>query len=327
MESTRISRYVLSSLAAIHIGTAAAATIQQDFTSNPLELGWKVFGDPALFVWDTSQHHLQVTWDSSRQNSYYYHSLGTVLNRQDDFAFGFDLRLEEIGPGHNSTKPYPLQLAIGLLNFEQAIHPGFVRGTLAATNLVEFNYFRPTEYPATVWPALVSTNGMLNYNGQSDYTVITITPGDWFRVEMSYTASNSTLRTTITRNGEPSGPANPVVLSSSFTDFRVDTFSITSFTDAGDDYNSLLAKGVIDNVQITLPPPPVSEIAGAWSAGIGQVQFAGRLNWVYTLERSEDLRTWTAASAPVPGTGLKMSLEDTTSGSPKAFYRVRAYRP
>src|SRR4051812_46074569 len=78
---------------------AGAATIVENFNSNPLNDGWKIFGDASLFQWDTTNQDLRVTWDSSQTNSYFYHPLGTILGTNDDFSVDFDLRLDDIGAG------------------------------------------------------------------------------------------------------------------------------------------------------------------------------------------------------------------------------------
>jgi len=305
-----------------------AATLQEDFATDPATRGWKVFGDAGLFSWNRTNQTLQVTWDSSLPNSLFYHPLGTVLTRDDDFGFACDLRLDDIGLGVNTNKTFAFEIALGLLNFDQASAPGFLRGTGAnATNLVEFDYFRDTGYGATIWPELVDTNGTFNYNGPSDYTLLEMTTGDWFRVNLAYTASNQTLVTTMTRNGIPFGPINAVALNPNFTDFRVNAFSITSFTDAGDDYDSVLAHGVVDNIVITLPPPPVAKVVGFPANGQFEVQFPSRSNWLYTLERTEDFTSWISASPSQNGNGGGMVLIDSNAPPQKAFYRVRAERP
>ena len=72
----------------------AAATITENFSANPLQNGWQIFGDTNLFQWDSTNQNLAVTWDSSQTNSYFYHPLGTILTRNDDFSLAFDLAIE-----------------------------------------------------------------------------------------------------------------------------------------------------------------------------------------------------------------------------------------
>src|ERR1044071_669661 len=108
---------------------AAATTINEDFSSNPLQKGWHIFGDTNLFQWDPSNQNLRVTWDSSKGNNYFYHPLGTVLTRQDDFSVAFDLRLNDIGPGPDTNKSTSFQIAIGFLDLDIAGSTNFLRGT------------------------------------------------------------------------------------------------------------------------------------------------------------------------------------------------------
>ena len=105
MWNVRSLALALAGLSLARIPAAQAATISQDFSSNPAQAGWQVFGDTNLFAWDQTNQALEVTWDSSRPNSYFFHSLGTVLTRQDDFSCSFDLRLQDIGPGLKKRWP------------------------------------------------------------------------------------------------------------------------------------------------------------------------------------------------------------------------------
>jgi hypothetical protein len=216
-----------------------------------------------------------------------------------------------------------------LLNFGEASSTNFLRGTgTDSPNLVEFDYFRDAGFGATIWPTFISSNSVFNYNGGTeDYTLLALTTGDLFHVGLAYTASNSTMTTTMTRNGVAFGPIIPVPLSTNFTDFRVDTLAICSYSDTGDNYDSLLAHGTVDNLSITTPPPPLAGVTGGFASDhTWQVQFTGRTNWLYTLERSMDFLKWTTASSTVEG-GPNQVLRDTLPGAVGAFYRVRAQRP
>ena len=57
---------------------------------------------------------------------------------------------------------------------------------------------------------------------------------------------------------------------------------------------------------------------GAWEA-----RFFTHSNWLYTLERTSDLKRWTPVSATLRGTEDNMSLQDTNPLPAQAFYRVR----
>ena len=307
----------------------SAAVLQQDFSDDPAAAGWRVFGDTNLFHWNATNLNLEVTWDSSRPNSYFYHPLGTILARDDDFSIAFDLRLDDIGAGRDSTKTNAFEIALGLCNIDDSMRPNFLRGTgTNSPNLVEFDYFWPAYWGATISPQFVSTNADgFNYNGPDDFTLIALTPGNLYRVLMNYTASNSTMSVTMTENGAPFGPINSVPLSPYFADFRVGTFAITSYSDAGDDYDSVLGHGIVDNIVVTTPPPPVQNLSGQMHQGAWQAQFISRNHFLYTLERTTDFQAWATVSPPTAGNDGTLQLQDTNSTALRAFYRVRAERP
>jgi hypothetical protein len=66
---------------------------------------------------------------------------------------------------------------------------------------------------------------------------------------------------------------------------------------------------------------------GAFSSGAWNVEFISRSNWVYTLERTVDFQSWTAASSILNGNATNLVLAETNSPGAAAFYRVRANRP
>src|SRR5260370_31121341 len=90
----------------------SATVIAEDFTLDPSQTGWRIFGDTNLFHWNATNQNLEVTWDSSQPNSYFYHPLGTIVSRDDDFSLGFDLRLDDIGPGPDTNKASTFPIAI-----------------------------------------------------------------------------------------------------------------------------------------------------------------------------------------------------------------------
>jgi len=304
-------------------------TIYEDFATNPLLRGWRIFGNTNLFRWNETNFYVEATWDSSQANSYLQYPLKTVLNRQDDFSIGFDLKLNDIAAGFDTNKPSTFPLAIGLQNNANATATNFFRSTGAnSPNLVEFNFFPDTGYGPTVWPAVWSTNSSLSYRSSLDYTILDLPVGVTMRVRMSYTASNSTLVTTISTNGAPIGIVHPVTLSSTFTDFRVDTFAIESYAEtrtAAAYGGSLLAHGIVDNIVLTLPPAPIQLHRGSIIAGQWQSSFLSRTNWQYVLEATGDLRTWSEVSGAIAGTGGPLTLRETNAPSATArFYRIKS---
>ncbi len=308
----------------------------EDFFTDPALDGWSVFGPTNLFHWNSTNQNLEVTWDSSQSNAYFFHPLGTTLSRDDDFQISFDIELFDILAGVNPDKPDAIEVAVGFLNYADATG-AFVRGAPAypvaspdPKNLVEFDYFPyfVDPFAGPIEPSISPTMVSSAYQFDGAFgDFFTFTNNSKYTVHMSYTAVNQTLTTTVT----PAGQTNALIVASSTlsgtNDFRADTFSITSYTDIGDPYDSLLAHGTIDNVIVTLPPPPIQKLAGSVTNNTWQAQFASRSNWVYTLQRTADFNSWTPASAPITATGTNLTLQDTNSPTDKAFYRVSAARP
>jgi hypothetical protein len=325
MYSTPVVAGILLSSMMLFASPISGATIQEDFASDPAERGWRTHGAPELFGWNANEQHLEVTWDSSKQNSYFYRPLGTILAREDDFELRFELRLEELAVGVTEGKAFSFQVAIGLLNLREAMSTGFVRGTgMQSPNIVEFNYFPDTGFGATISTVFISSNNQFaaGFNFPLELTL-----GDLFQVEMSYRGNEQMLATRMLRNGEVFGPINDVKLDHEFTDYRVDAVAVSSYSDEGAE-GSILARGVVDNITLILPEPPVRQFEGGLVEGVWQGQFTGRVGWSYTLERSEDLVNWEAASPITTGTGGRQMIEDSlgAAGGGSVFYRMRAMR-
>jgi hypothetical protein len=299
-----------------------SATLTENFSTNPLQNGWRIFGDTNLFQWDATNQNLEVTWDSSQSNSYFYHPLGTILTRNDDFTLAFDLQLNEA-----EASGYGFELAIGFLNLAEAASTNFQRSTGEnSPDLVEFDYFPDVGYGATVWPLFVDTNSLFNYNGPSDYAIYAPNLGDWYHIVMTYTASNQAMVTTMTDFDQTTNITIVDPLDESFTDFRVNTISVSSYQDDGLG-DSIYAQGVIDNIVITMPPPPVLNLTGTLSNGVWQAQFCSQSNWLYVLERTANFQCWTNVSPETPGSGTNLFLQDPNPPPVGAFYRVSASRP
>ncbi len=310
--------------------SVSATTWTETFAADPLAKGWKIFGDTNLFQWDATNQNLAVTWDSAQTNSYFYQPLGTILTKADDFGFSFELQLADITNGLNPGKPYTFELAVGFINRAVATSANYQRGLVTtnngARNLCEFDYFPNSGYGATISPTMIATNSQFNQFATVFADPLELDPGALFQVTMNYTASNKTLRTTMTRNGDDFGPIPNVVLGAGFKDFRLDQFAVSSYCDAGAD-GSLLAHGVVDNLVVTVPPPPVQNLSGNFFNGIWQAQFLSRSNWQYTLERTTNLQSWTNVSPVSFGNATNLFLLDTNPPSGQAFYRVRGERP
>ncbi|HMP82863.1 MAG TPA: hypothetical protein PKA41_09210 [Verrucomicrobiota bacterium] len=342
MKMNRLLSPALAGLFAVSAIVTNATTITQDFAADPAQSGWQMSGDANAFVWDSTNQNLRVTWDSSKTNSYFYHPLGLTICRYDDFQIEFDLNLDDCVSGNEPGKTGPMQIAIGLMNFAGATDPGFGRGIYgSAPNIAEFNYFPsgvydfggPFPVEATTTPAFISSEGF-------SYAPTFFAPSYIFelptnqvvRVSMKFTAKNQSLAMTVTTNGQVLFQPPNVDLSDSgnsgFTetdDFIVDTFAIKSYSSVGNDYDSVLAHGTVDNIYVHIPP--VQDMTGALSNGIWQTQFRSRTNWTYTLERSTNFVSWDEVAATVSGNGTNLPLNDLNPPQDNAFYRVRAWQP
>ncbi len=318
----KVRWFVLALAGMSVVCVSRAVTIVEDFSTNPQAGGWQVFGDTNLFAWNSTNQNLEVTWNSARPNSYFYHPLGTILTRDDNFSLAFDLQLNAV-----EASGYGFELAIGFFNLAQATSTNFNRSTGEnSPNLVEFDYFPDVGYGATVWPLFVDTKGDFNWNGSSDYAIYAPILGDWYHIVMTYTASNQTMVTTMMNFEQTSGVTivDPLDLTNTnypFTDFRVNTISINNYQDDGMG-DSIFAQGVMDNFVVTLPPPPIQNLAGAFRNGVWQVQFSSQTNGLYTLERTADFQSWTTVSPTILGDGTKLLLQDGNPPVDKACYRV-----
>jgi hypothetical protein len=305
----------------------------EDFSADPLARGWRSFGEPALFHWDAAVGQLEVTWDSSRTNSFFYRRLDTVLAKDDDFLLAFDLRLDDVAVGVHPLKPSTFQIAVGLVQLASVTQPDFYRGSGVADagprNVVEFDYFPDSGFGATISPTMVSSNNQfaVGFTFPAE-----LAPGEWFQVMLRYRGGEQVLETSVSRGGKAFLPIETVRLSdfTSFTDFRLDALAIASYSDAGQDpqfSGSLLAHGTIDNVLVRTPGPLRVEVVKGEAEGRWQVQCLTRAHWLYTLERTLDFLGWTPVTVALPGTGAVMVFQDPGPVSPPAFYRVRTDRP
>jgi hypothetical protein len=312
-------------------GNAQAEVFEESFDHDPTSHGWIVHGEASLAAWDPVERRLAMTWDSGSANSYLALPLGQTLSRASDFEFSFDLTLLEHRIGTNPVKPGTFPIAAGFLNLDVATEAGFIRGSGTGTpNLVEWTWFAAdSAISASISPVITSTNRPPRWAFRDSY--IELQTGVVNRVHGRYTASDSTLRFTHTLDGAPGPEILPVVLPANFTDFHVNAFSFTSYSDVGQDpryAGSVLARGWIDNVRLVLPenPQPVLRMTA-----IGQprgVIFKSRKGWSYTLLSSHDLEVWTELQGPIDGTGGDLTLLDLRKALfPQQFYRVRAQQP
>jgi hypothetical protein len=303
--------------AATLIAANAATTFSEDFSANPFGRGWKVFGETNLFQWDAGAQQMQVTWDSSKSNSYFYHAIGTICAWPDDFSLQFDIRIDDI------TNNGAFEVCVGFINTSNAFATNFFRGTgRDSPNLVEFAYFPAFDtFAPTISQVVASTNSTFLFNHDN---LLDLTAGAWFHVEMVYSATNHHLTTSTWQDGSLYG--SPQVINVAATrDFRVGAVSISSYSDQKAD-GSLLAHGAIDNITFTVPDSPVAGLTGRIFNGQYQARFGSLPNWVYFLERSSDLTAWTQLPGSVAGTGGIVQLVDNAPPGNGSFYRVKAVR-
>jgi len=341
MLNVRLSVLALAGLSVVC--ASRAATIVEDFSTNPQTNGWQVFGNTNLFYWNSTNQNLEVTWDSTQPNSYFYRSLNVTLTRYDDFTLEFDLRLSAIASGVEPGKTGPLQIGLGLLNLGAATSTNFMRGAYGgAPDVAEFDYYTSGYYEdaGVIYPAAASTvpsfiPGTDSYHYAPVFVSVfdgELPTNQTVHIRLAYAGSDQTAVLSLTANGVPLSQLPPLVLSDSnnsqFTPtdtFRVDTFSISSYSSAGDPFDSVLAQGTLDNLTVTAQLQPITRLTGGPDTnGFWVVQFFAHSNWLYTLERSADLHSWGQASSATLGSDGFMTLQDTNAPSGMAFYRVHA---
>jgi len=322
-------KYLLTTLVALI--SSMGATFTDSFSAAPV--AWKTHNHGAI-LWNEAEQNLAVTWDSRETNSFFYFPLGTTLTRQESFTFEFTIRLDDVEVGINPPKQSTFPLCLGFLNLEQAKRPEYFRGAgvrpaNGPRSVIEFAYFPGTEFEPTVGPIIASTNNQIAYSHSHP---VELAPGETYRVKVAFDSTNQILSTSMERNGVPYGePPNNTIRAldyntNQFGDFRVDAFSIHSYSDAGQFpeqfAGSLLAHGVIDDVVLTWPDPPLIEIAGRGEGTEWVVTVEPRATWFYTLERSIDLKVWEMVAS-----GRGPELRDTAPPAGGAYYRVYATRP
>jgi len=159
------------------------------------------------------------------------------------------------------------------------------------------------------------------------YDNLPLAIGVGYHIILTHVAGQPALSGQILTNGQiytslPNSYPGPI------TDFRLDTVALISYSAADDAFgDSLLAHGAVANLVVTLPPPPIQNLSGAFTNGIWQVQFLSRAGWLYALDRTADFQSWTTISPTTAGNATNLFLQDTNRPADKAFYRVRAIRP
>jgi hypothetical protein len=308
-----------------------ASTITETFDSDPLTRGWEIHNDASLFVWNSANQNLEVTWDSSKTNSYFRLPI-PVMTSEQDFSVSLDLQMHEIEIGTTEGRPSTFQFAFGFHHRAQADATNFFRGTGADTpNLAEFNFMPDSGFGPTLWPAMFSTNGLMNYSGASDFGLVEIPVDVPMRVTLSYTSADHTLQIHVQTNGVTLGEIvrAPLIETNIHMGFVLDAFSISSYSDEGqfpsEFEGSIFARGTIDNIELTLPGSSAFRATGALVAGKWEQTIVGSSGWFYTLQASSDFKNWADVSAEVEGADAAMTLSPSEPETDVLrFFRVKA---
>lgn len=322
----KIRSLAIAGLFAFVAARCGANTVIERFSTDPSLVGWQVFGDTNLFQWDSTNQVLNVTWDSTQPNSYFYLPLGKTLTVTNSFCIQFDLQINSA-----VADEYGQELAVGLLHWSDATNPDFSR-TIdyppnISPNLFEFDYYPAFNYggysnPDTVAATIVDSAA--NYNYSSD--VQSLIPGMIYHIVLLHRANSIGISGVIYTNGQimtTFPDAQNYYPTNDDGSFVLDTISVTSYADDGYDDEDIFAQGTVDNLAVASPlPVDVVQIPAP-----GQVQFASDTNWLYTLEQSSDLENWSAAAPATFGNGTNLILQATNLPPGKIFYRVRADLP
>jgi hypothetical protein len=304
-----------------------AIVVAEDFVNDPLTNGWKIFGATNLFQWDSTNHNLAVTWDSSQSNSYFYRPLGTTLGKADAFTVDFDIQLNSL----QWTNTF--QLAVGLLNFSKATNTDFSRALAYSPDIFEFNYFPDSGDgfgdPNVAASMTDDTDVITSYpNFYFIYDKQPMLLGTNYHVTLTHAAGAGFISATVFTNGQVYSTM-PLFYSGSIGEFRLDTISISSYSGAGQDpafAGSLLAHGAVDNFVVTLPEL-AHNLSGGFTNGVWQTKFTTYADTHYALQRSTNFTSWSDVTASVAGNGDVLLLSDTNALTDKAFYRIRSVQP
>jgi hypothetical protein len=74
-------------------------------------------------------------------------------------------------------------------------------------------------------------------------------------------------------------------------------------------------------------PPAPGNIGGDLTNGLWQAAVTNPGTWLYTLQRSTDLQSWTPLGSFVGATGLTLQLQDPNPPMPDGFYRIQVQLP
>ena len=310
---------VVLAIASLSIAAIAqTGTLVEKFNTDPSLDGWQAFGDTNLFSWNSTNQMLDVTWDSTQPNSYYYHPLGRTVTTNDGFCVVFDLQLNDVVAINSGS-----ELAIGLLDFADATNAGFSRANGTSTNVFEFDYFPQYVYDNVTYPESIDATLIdATNNYYFTYDNLPLNPGVTYHILLLHYPNTIVISGEVFTNGQLM-TSLPIVENYYPTNddgaFQFDTLAVMNYADDGygDD---ILAHGAVKNLAFA-SPLPVGLVNTVQS---GQIQFASDTNWVYTLEQSPDFQNWSAAAPPLAGNGTTLVMQATNLTAGESFYQVRA---
>lgn len=313
----KVCLFAIASLFAVSV--SHAILVREKFLTDPALDGWQEFGDTNLFQWNSTNHDLDVTWDSTQTNSYFYFPLGRTYTQADGFYVRFDLQLKDAVAFNSGS-----QLAVGLLHYSDATSTNFSRANFTSPNLAEFDYFPQFTYGTTVYPdsaevSLIDATGMNLFFAQD---TLTLQPGVNYQVEFWHRPGAEAISCDVSTNGQIISSLPVANTYGPIGGFQLDMLAVINYSDDGFG-DSILAHGSVNDL-VFASPLPVNLIQ---ASATGSARFASDTNWLYTLEQSIDLTNWTAAAPAVFGNGTNLVLQATNSPLDHAFYRVHADLP
>lgn len=315
----------------------SAVTLTEDFSTDPSSRGWQILGDTNLFSWNSSASGLDVTWDSSKSNSFFLKKLNNILSRDEAFEVEFRFHLDSLQIGTHTGKDYTFQIACGLVNTESIQQPSYLRGDgSSSVNLVEWNYFADSGFGATVSPVVISHAGTFS---PSFTFPLEMTPGQTYKVTLAHDPETGILSSTLFQiAGDPItgtevslGSIEPVYLDSFSGDFRVDAVSISSYSDEGQSppefAGSVLAQARFYKIQVTHSGPPYTPPIPQPGEGTFGISTTGRAGWTYRLYRSSSPMDWQFTSQSHRSESGPFLLIDPAPPVHHAWYRIEAAYP
>jgi len=302
-------------LVASVVSTGSAALLHEKFVTNPVLDGWSAYGNTNLFAWDATNQVINVTWDSTQPNSFFYHPLDRTYSIADGFLVQFDLQLSDAV----TPDGFQSELGVGLFQFSAATNTDYLRTYATTPNVCEFDYFPVDDQgdAASIDATLLDASANLYFA----FDAQPLNPGVTYHVLLIHQPGASVISEKVFTNGLVFSSVTNAYSSGPIGDFQLDTLSISSYQSGG--FGDILAHGTVGNLAFASPLP----VGWLQTPAAGQVEFRSDTHWLYTLEESADFQTWTPAAAAVFGNGANLRLQATNPPADRAGYRVEAQLP